>query len=379
MNIIIAGGGPAAAAAAVKCRKLDKNCSITLFSDEAVLPYRRPRLVALLKEPDIPEGFIIHPESFYQQNDITVKLQSSIIGIDIAEKRISLLDNHSVKFDRLLLATGASSKKLPVKKFSEQLFYLNNYQDVLKIKSSLPTARTVAVIGGGVLGLEIASALLSMEHEVILIERNRDLLHGVLDSECSEFLRNRLFRLPNLRIITNCQISSISRRNDQLCCLLNNTVIRHITVDMAICAIGTQANHFPGSSDVIAVDEFLRSNISNDIFAAGNCALVNGRKNEYLSSALRQAEIAAENMLVPNENIMKKFIFPLPEFRCQLNDTKIYTAGCCNAPDLESAVENDGISLKKLYYKGDKLVGCALIGENIVSGDLYNIICRNYS
>ncbi|MBR2356839.1 MAG: FAD-dependent oxidoreductase [Lentisphaeria bacterium] len=377
MNIVIAGGGAAAAAAAEKCRLLSPDSDITIFSDEAVLPYRRPRLVDLLNKDVLPENFFIRPEKFYKEHNIKIHLQSSVIGIDIAEKRITLLNNRTVNFDRLLLATGAESRKLPFRELNDNVFYLNSFADRQKIKSELDFCRNIAVIGGGVLGLEIAAKLLSCEHNVTLLERNHDLLNGVLDKECSTFLRNKLFTHPRLRIISNCQATGFTKRSSQLCCLLDNSVNRQIPADMAICAIGTRPNNFPGSDSPVVTDEYLRTSYSPDIFAAGSCALVNGKSCEYYIPALRQAETAAANLLCSQTEDMHKYRFPVPEFRCNLDNIKIYCAGNALDPALATETQNDGISLKKLYYRQNHLVGCAMIGEHAATGEIYDTICRN--
>ena len=123
MRIIIAGGGPAAVEAATAIRQHDSNCVIDLYCRENVLPYRRTLLPALLAGSIPEERLQIYPEHFYDQHNINIHPGKKVEQVDPANQLITLTDQQSCHYDRLLLAVGKTSCQLPLlEKISEKVW-----------------------------------------------------------------------------------------------------------------------------------------------------------------------------------------------------------------------------------------------------------------
>ena len=372
MRIIIAGGGPAAVEAAVTIRQYDQISSVDIYSEENVLPYRRLLLPAVLAKTIPLERLQIHPAEFYRQHNINIHLAESVTGIDARHNTVILQSGKVKPFDRLLVATGRPARKLtapPV--VSDRIFSLHTVDDVEKIEQTLQQATSAVVIGGGVLGLECAEALLKRNLQVTVIEQNNSILRGTLDSECSAFLQKQLLLDSNLTIYTNSSLANISLHNRQLACSLNNTT-RTIYTDFIISSIGLSPARDLGIE--LATDEFLRIRGSNNIYAAGDCAVICNQMNCYYKSACMQGRIAGENIT----GGMKKYNALPEECRSILNNTAFYSAGFCDEKICEAAAERSGKSLKKLFYRQNKLVGCMLIGNIQDAGELYSIILNHH-
>ena len=374
MRIIIAGGGPAAAEAAVSIRQHDQTSSIDIYTQERVLPYRRSLLPAVAAGSLPQERLQIYPAEFYSENNINIHQGDAVEHIDAVKQCITLQSGHTVEFDRLLVATGRAARKMPVSSaIADKVFPLHNIDDVEKIEQAIRNNSEAIVIGGGVLGMECAAALLKRKLKVTVIEQFKHILHGILDSECALFLQKQLLADNNLDIITNAHLSEITSSNNKIVCALNKPSGKKFYADFIITAVGLEPPENLGIT--LATDEFLRINGCKNIYAAGDCATVCNQSNRYYKSACMQARIAGENIAGLN----RKYTFLPDECRSILNNSIFYTAGLCDASKCEPAMEQYNKSLKKLFYLQDKLVGCMLIGAVQDAGELYSIIRKNLS
>ena len=371
MRIIIAGGGPAAVEAAFSIRQYDQDSSIDIYTGENVLPYRRTLLPAVLAKTVPLERLPIYPAEFYRQYNINIHLASKVVYIDKTKRCIVLQSGQSIEFDRLLVATGCRARKLPVpESIADKVFTLHDLEDVEKIEQALPDSSEAIVIGGGVLGLECAAALLKRKLKVTLIEQYSHIMHGVLDMECSNFLQKELLTDSNLKIITSSQLQKITLSGNKISCTLSSG--KCVYADILVSAIGLIPGDNLGLE--LTTDEYLQVTGCKDIYAAGDCAVICNRPNRYYKGAFLQGRIAGENIT----GLMKKYTFLPDECRSILNNTAFYAAGLCDAEKCEADSEQDHKSLKKLFYLQDRLVGCMLVGNVQDAGELYSIIRKHH-
>ena len=374
MKILILGGGAAAVESAIWAKQSSEQSEVVLCTAEAVLPYRRPLLPAALTQDIIPERFFIHPAEFYQQHDIEIKLNMIAEKVDIKAQKVLFKDKEPEYYDRLIIAIGSSARHIIQPGIVDNVFTLHNYSDVEAIRSVLPDCDNIAVIGGGVLGLECAFSLLQTNRQVTVIESKSNLMHGVLDNECSEYLTGQLKKYNNLTILTGTKLDHLCNVNCKVQCKFSTGTIRHLTADCVICAAGIVPAHLPGlSAEETAdwqVDEFMHLNGLKNVFGAGDCVRVAGCTGGSYTAARLQGRIAGIN--AAGGRI--RFEPPIPESRAAFAQTQIYCAGNTADRGCIEKCEINSSGLQKFYYRQNKLTGTVLIGDTSQSGNVFQVI-----
>jgi NADPH-dependent 2,4-dienoyl-CoA reductase/sulfur reductase-like enzyme len=159
MDVAIIGGGLAAATLATELRKLEYDGSVSIFSDEAHLPYERPPLSkGLLLGTTEEEKIFVHDEQWYRENDVDLHLQQRVTKFDPQEHTLQAGgETHS--FEKLVLATGSAPRILPEANASgKPVFYLRTLDHSRELSAAFKNKPDVAIVGGGWIGLEVAAA-----------------------------------------------------------------------------------------------------------------------------------------------------------------------------------------------------------------------------
>jgi 3-phenylpropionate/trans-cinnamate dioxygenase ferredoxin reductase subunit len=190
-NYIIVGAGEAGVAAAAALRDVGFRGRIVLISGEDAYPYERPPVSKdAIVNPD-HRPTLIRPPHWYAEREIDLRLGSIVSTIDRQRRGVRLettgQSSEWVDFDRLLLATGSRVRRLPY----EAIHYLRDWRDAEVIRFKLPQAGRVVIIGGGVIGMELASSLIAKGAEVTVIETASMLMGRALAPPISEWLTAR--------------------------------------------------------------------------------------------------------------------------------------------------------------------------------------------
>ena len=157
---VIVGASLAGAKAAETLREEGFGGPIMLIGQETERPYERPPLSKdyLLGKAD-RETIYVHPESWYAEHGVDLRLGTRVTGLDPGAHEVSLADGSRAGYAKLLLTTGSSPRRLPVPGAeADGVHYLRRAADSDQIKAALQTASRVAVIGAGWIGLETAAA-----------------------------------------------------------------------------------------------------------------------------------------------------------------------------------------------------------------------------
>ncbi|NMM43410.1 FAD-dependent oxidoreductase [Rhodospirillaceae bacterium KN72] len=189
--LLIVGAGQAGVETAVAARQNGFAGTITLIGDEPVLPYERPPLSKgmLMGESGLDEATIY---SAAELDALKIELLNGIqvSGVDRKARRVSLSDGRQLSYDMLVLATGARARELSVTGSDEtSLFYLRNLRHAKSLGEALRKATQVAVIGGGFIGLEIASAARKLGKHVTVIEAAARLMGRLLPEEAAGYMQ----------------------------------------------------------------------------------------------------------------------------------------------------------------------------------------------
>ncbi|CAN5750231.1 FAD-dependent oxidoreductase [soil metagenome] len=184
MMHIIVGGGLAAVRAVEALRDSGSTAPIVMVGAESALPYDRPPLSKeLLRGETTLEDAVIHGEDYFRDRDVELVLGAAAKHLHAAARTIELYDGRCIAFDKLLIATGATPRRLLVRGGElDGVMTLRSGADALRLKVALARAGPVVVIGGGLIGLEVASVARAAGKDVTIVEAGRQplarLLHG---------------------------------------------------------------------------------------------------------------------------------------------------------------------------------------------------------
>lgn len=205
-DIVVIGGGPAGVTIPEQIRKENKNMSVCILSEEKVLPYYRLRLGYYLQNP-IDEKFFLKSSEWYQINNIKLMLNSKVEECNLKEKFV-VSRGQSIEWNYLIIASGSKSylpEHLQNKELQNFVFTFRNYEDLLALKKRLLQAGKVVIVGAGLLGLELASALEGKE--ITIIELSERILPKQLD-EVASFLLGEHIVKKGIKIILNNKIEN---------------------------------------------------------------------------------------------------------------------------------------------------------------------------
>ncbi|MDX1612635.1 MAG: FAD-dependent oxidoreductase, partial [Candidatus Thermoplasmatota archaeon] len=154
---VIIGDGIAGATAATTIRKRDPDGNITIITDEPVPLYNRVATKDLAKGSKDAEGIMIHDLEFYEEHDITLRMNTRVTELRDQEKRLVCHDGSRYSYDKLLIATGGTPRNLPVPNGdAEGIYTFWTLKDAEDIKAAAIEADSAVVIGAGLLGIDLA-------------------------------------------------------------------------------------------------------------------------------------------------------------------------------------------------------------------------------
>src|SRR5260370_34914246 len=156
--IILGGGMVAGYAAKESASRGLRSGELTMVSAEDTLPYERPPLSkGFLSGKDTADGIMINELEWYEKQGIDTKLRNTIDKIDLKKKRLYADSGEVFEFEDLLIATGASARKLDCPGNDlPNVFYLRSLADSRKIREKAASSKQAVVIGGGLIGIEAA-------------------------------------------------------------------------------------------------------------------------------------------------------------------------------------------------------------------------------
>jgi 3-phenylpropionate/trans-cinnamate dioxygenase ferredoxin reductase subunit len=278
-HIIILGGGQTAAYASKEIRKIDTSSKLTIISEEKYLPYERPPLSkdCLLGKMNFDQC-LFFPESFYLENKIEFINNTKIIDINFEDKKLFSSKNF-YSYSKLLIATGSTNRNLIVDEEEilpdENLIYLRNVKESETIKSKMKSANNILIIGGGFIGLEIASSASQLGKKVTILERRNQLMGRVIPSEIAKLIQDR-HQNNGTKIYLSVEIKKINKnQNNSYEVLLDSD--EKLETDLLIIGIGSSPDttiYKNKSLDIdngIITNEFSQTSIEN-VFAAGDVA-----------------------------------------------------------------------------------------------------------
>ena len=272
-NFIILGGGQAAIYAAREIRKNDKESNIKILSEENFLPYERPPLSKdFLLNKKNQEDLFFHSSDVLKNENIDFE-NVSINKIDFENKKLFSKNEDVYSYNSLLISTGSENKKLSLdNNLQDDIYYLRNLEEAKIIKEKVLNKNKITIIGGGFIGLEIASSLSQLQKKVTVIEIGNQLMGRIIPKQIADLVQNTHIENGN-EIILNKQIDKIIKKNGIYEILLNDNSI--IETDFLIAGIGSapSVKLFENTNlkldNGIVTNEFCETSIK-DVYAAGD-------------------------------------------------------------------------------------------------------------
>jgi 3-phenylpropionate/trans-cinnamate dioxygenase ferredoxin reductase subunit len=191
-HVVVVGAGHAGGTLCALLRQYGFAGPITLIGDEPIPPYQRPPLSkAWLKGEADADSLALKPLEFYAENKIDFRPGVTAAELARSEKTITLSDSTTVSYDVLVLATGARPIKLPLEGADlDGILELRTAADAEILKAALGPGKTIAIVGGGYIGLEVAASSRALGAEVVLLEREPRLLARVACETLSTFFQS---------------------------------------------------------------------------------------------------------------------------------------------------------------------------------------------
>lgn len=370
---VIVGASLAGVAAAEAIREQDADAEVVLLGDEPHPPYDRPPLSKeLLQGRREPDELRLRDGTWAE--DLHVDLRTGVRAVRVRSDRsvVELADGGELAYDRLLIATGATPRRLPAFDGLQGVHVLRTLDDAIAVRDALAVDGRLAVIGGGFIGLEVAASARRGGADVTVLEALDTVLERAVGGAVGKVVE-RLHRAHGVDVRTGTAVAGPVVEGGRLRGL---ELVDGGRIDVAAVVVGigvVPATDWIGDGaiavdDGVLVDAALRSTVPG-VFAAGDVARVrtvagDSRRVEHWTTAVEHGRTAGRNMVAdPAEFAL---LDEVPTFWSDQYDAKIRAAGTIPDPERIEVVEHQDDPLKLVALAPDPdggLAGIITIGR----------------
>jgi nitrite reductase (NADH) large subunit len=365
MKAIIIGNGLAGTMAAKTLRELDPLVEVVVFAEEKYPYYPRPNLIEYIAGKLPYKRIFAFSEDWHVRQKIDIRLGNAVRKIHPRSREVELDGDRREPYDVLLVANGASASVPPIKGVDKKgVFALRTLDDAQAIIDYVQDHRQVVIIGGGLLGLEIARAIRSRGAEVEVVEFFDRLLPRQLDVQGASLLRSQIEGL-GIRVRLGVTTEEILGQEDVKGIRLKGGA--DVSADMAVIAAGVRPN-LGLSQDAglttdrgLVVDDRLRTS-HPQVFAAGDSIQHRGKVYGIIPASFDQARTVAYNMLGEE----KKYEGTIPANTLKVVGLYVTSLGLANPEgqgyeEIRKFKKEEGI-YKKVVLQDGALVGAIWMG-----------------
>ena len=313
-------------------------------------------------------NLLFFPKNFYVENNIKFIGSTKITKVDFDNKKISSSLN-SYEYDQLLIATGSSNRHLVINGQTilpqENIIYLRDFEESHSLKEKMNKAKNITIIGGGFIGLEIASSAVQKGKNITVLERAEQLMGRVIPLKIANLIQEK-HESMGTKINLNVEIKNIEQKNDAFTIHYNNETLLS---DLIIIGVGSKPNTeiFQNTSlkidNGILTDEFSATSIE-DVFAAGD---VSSFYHPFYQDHMRLESYkhAQNHGINAGKNLigLKTSYIEIPWMWSDQFNLNLQLTGICN--DYEASVQRgstleDGIIY--FFIKNRKIMGACGLG-----------------
>jgi NADPH-dependent 2,4-dienoyl-CoA reductase/sulfur reductase-like enzyme len=371
MKLIVLGGGAAGMSAASKAKRSDPELKVTVIESGNYVSYAECGIPYYLSgDFDDLEKLIQYPlEEFTIKRGIDIKLRTRIVSINRKNKTVKTENGEEFSYDKLLIATGASTKFNSFESVPG-VFSVRTLDQAIKVKQNLKGDRIV-IVGDGILGMELSSEFQRHGKHVTLISKH-DSLFPKLDGKVAKYMIQEFCKVIEVKL--NSSLKNIIKTGDKLNVFLENETIE---CDLVFFATGIVPNtEFLKDSEIplteqglIVINNELQTS-DPDIYAAGDCATSINRitgMNEWQPLA----QIANKMGRIAGSNITGKKI----KFKGGLNTTLVkimdYEVGMCGFSNSEA--EKHDFKVNSIVVEGNSRADYYKGGSKILVKIVYDV------
>lgn len=375
MAYVVVGASAAGINAAKTLREINKDIEIILVSKDEYV-YSRCILHHFLDGRRDIEDLDFSPGEFFKKYDIKWMKGVEVTGIDTKEKKLKLDNGEDLPYEKVVLATGASSFLPPIENLrtANNVIGLRNLDDAIRIKEIAPKVNNIIILGAGLVGVDAMAGLLDYDAKVTMIEMGDRILPLQLDHYAANVYIERLKEEGvDFRFNVRAEKVIVDENNNPVAIKLNTG--EEVPGELIIACTGVRSNVGFLEGSGIECDKFGlifnpkgETNVK-DVYGAGD---ISGR-NPIWPTAVKEGLIAANNMC--NKDIYMEDFFGSKN---TMNFCGVATMslGTVIKPDdtYEEAVEIKGKDYKKIIHKNGTIYGAIVQGDLSYVGVLTQLI-----
>jgi assimilatory nitrate reductase electron transfer subunit/nitrite reductase (NADH) large subunit len=301
-RVVVVGNGMAAVRLVESLVARGVDAGITVLGEESVAPYNRILLSAVLEGTHRADAITLRSPQWYADHGVDLRLGARVVDVHRDRREVELADRSRVRYDRLVLATGSIPTLPPIRglvrpdgRLHERVHAFRSLADCTRLLGALPDARRAVVVGGGLLGLQVARALSIRGIATEIVEGGEHLLRGHVEPRAGAMLRRSLERLGTT-VYTGAR--AVRLTEDGL--RLDNGVT--LDTDLVVLAAGGRPSINLArrcglaTRRGIVVDDTLTSVDDERIHAVGDCAEHGRRTSGFVPPAWEQADLLAARL-----------------------------------------------------------------------------------
>lgn len=367
---VIVGFGPTGVAAIEGIRKCDTQSPITIIGEEAYSFYSRLLLEQVASGTLSDEQIVMRKEQFYQDNHVTCLKGRKAVSLDTTTKHVILDDGTTQEYSKLLIATGARSKRLGGLEGITGIFNLYTLKDALAVRSYCAHAHHAVVIGAGFVGTDWLKSLVRKGIDTTLLVRGKGMFYRSLPESAVALIHQKLEE-KGVHVMTEDELDHVIAPNNTIEAIITRKGAT-IPCDLLGLGVGVTRNlelvkesgmHI---EEGIMTNEYLQTSIA-DIYAAGDIAKYYDLYTKaYILSgiwqnALKMGTVAGMNMAGVRTVFQQVYFQSLNIF-----DIGYISVGILPRKGIEGEVKEslqDGLFIQEHSVDG-KLIGAVLVGKN---------------
>ncbi|PPE67012.1 nitrite reductase large subunit NirB [Caldimonas caldifontis] len=382
MKLVMVGNGMAGVRTLEELLKIAPDLyEITVFGAEPHPNYNRIALSPVLAGEQTLEEIILNPESWYEENGITLHLGRKVVDIDRSRRIVRAEDGTEAAYDRLLLATGSNPFILPVP--GKELDGVIAYRDISDTNAMIEAAaryKHAVVIGGGLLGLEAANGLMLRGMQVSVVHIAPWLMERQLDEVAGKLLQKSLEE-RGLKFLIGAQTQALIGGKDGRVMAVQFKDGTEVPADLVVMAAGIRPNTELAEKigihchRGIVVTDTMQTVTDPRIYAVGECAAHRGIAYGLVAPLFEQGKVCATHLA---QFGIGRYLGSQVSTKLKVTGIDLFSAGdFMGGEGTEEIVMSDpyGGVYKKLVIKDDKLVGACLYGDT-VDGSWYFKLLR---
>jgi len=383
-RIVVIGGGVASAAAVAGLRAEGFDGGLTLVSAEDTVPYERPPLskqFLMGRSGSVP----VKDPAWYEQQSVELVLGLRATRLDLAARTVTLSDGSVIGYDQLLLATGVRPRVLPGVD-GDGVCYLRTVQDATGLRDRIEAAAHVAVLGGGFIGCEVASAAIQLGKRATILEALPTLLHRALGSDLGEVVAG-IHRAAGVDVRAGQPVTGVTPRAGGGVRIATGD--GPVDADVLVVGVGTVPNQelaaqagLPVEGGIL-VDQYFATEVPG-VWAVGDVVAQHlprygGRvRVEHHDTAMRHGRAVARNMLGRSEPFSDVHWFWSDQFEHTVSSAGLSPEADATGPlIIRGSLEQRSFSAFSL--DGDRLRAVISLNRPRDVLDVRRLIARDHS